>query len=98
VPVPELLKMSVESFVEKRILFFDHSGLNTALCSLKFEFVLSKHFLRILGAWRQNFGTRMRALSQVCIDTKKRAAKKLSNLERDKILFKNLRTYSGAQL
>jgi len=31
VPVPKLVKMSVESFVKKRILFFDHSGLNTAL-------------------------------------------------------------------
>jgi hypothetical protein len=43
-------------FVEKRILFFDHSGLNTALYSLKFspEFVLSEHFLRILGGQRQN--------------------------------------------
>jgi hypothetical protein len=54
--------MCVGSFVEKRILFFDHSGLNTALCSLKFspEFVLSKHFLPILGGQRQNIGTRMR--------------------------------------
>jgi hypothetical protein len=63
VPVPKLLKMNVESFVEKRILFFDHSGLNTPLYSLKFspEFVLGKRFLRILGGQRQNFGTRIRA-------------------------------------
>ena len=64
-PVPRLLRMCVESFVEKRILFFDHSGLNIALYSLKFspEFVLSKHFSRMLGGQRQNFGTRTRAQS-----------------------------------
>jgi hypothetical protein len=74
VPVPRLLRMSVESFVEKRILFFDHSGLDTAaLYSLKFspEFVLSKHFLRILGGQRQNFGTRMRASGYYIIESYK---------------------------
>jgi hypothetical protein len=29
--VPELLKMSLEVFWKKRILFFDHAGLNSAL-------------------------------------------------------------------
>jgi hypothetical protein len=55
--------MCVDGFCGKKNFFFDHSGLNTALYSLKFsaEFVLGKHFLRILGGQRQNFGTRMRA-------------------------------------
>jgi hypothetical protein len=64
--------MSVESFVEKRILFFDHSGLNTPCIVSNFlEFVLSKHFLPILGGQRQNFGTRMGALQALAVFTKK---------------------------
>jgi integrase len=38
------------------------------------------------------------AMSQVWVDTRRRAAKKLCKPELDKIPFKNLRNYSGAQL
>jgi hypothetical protein len=37
-------------------------------------------------------------MSQIWVDTRERAAKKLCNPELKKIPFKNLRNYSGAQL